>query len=157
MQYNNYTELEFIEAVKQSKSIAEVLRRLNLVVAGGNYSTIRNKIKDLNLSQVHMTGQASNKGRKFGPKRALVDYLSNKYRIASYKLKNKLIAENIFVAQCDNCKLTTWLDSSIPLELHYIDGDHMNNNLLNLQLLCPNCHTLTDNYRGKGIGRGTRT
>ena len=35
------------------------------------------------------------------------------------------------------------------LELHHIDGNHSNNELSNLTLLCPNCHALTDNYRGK--------
>jgi len=39
----------------------------------------------------------------------------------------------------------------IPLELHHIDGNQTNVSLDNLQLLCPNCHTLTDNYRGKGV------
>ena len=28
-----------------------------------------------------------------------------------------------------------------------------NNKLENLQILCPNCHTMTDNYRGKNIGK----
>ena len=37
----------------------------------------------------------------------------------------------------------------IPLELHHIDGNNQNNNLTNLTLLCPNCHAMTDNYRGK--------
>jgi len=47
------------------------------------------------------------------------------------------------------CKQITWLEKDIPLELHHIDGDHSNNELSNLTLLCPNCHALTDNYRGK--------
>ena len=37
--------------------------------------------------------------------------------------------------------------------LHHIDGDNTNNKLENLQILCPNCHTMTDNYRGKNIGK----
>ena len=35
------------------------------------------------------------------------------------------------------------------MELHHINGNNMDNCLENLQLLCPNCHALTDNYRGK--------
>jgi hypothetical protein len=34
------------------------------------------------------------------------------------------------------------------LELHHKDGDRTNNILSNIELLCPNCHALTDNYRG---------
>ncbi len=37
----------------------------------------------------------------------------------------------------------------IPLEVHHIDGDNRNNDVDNLLLLCPNCHALTNNYRGK--------
>jgi len=46
------------------------------------------------------------------------------------------------------CQHTTWLDQPIPLELHHKDGDRTNNTLPNIELLCPNCHALTDNYRG---------
>ena len=41
----------------------------------------------------------------------------------------------------------------IPLEVHHLDGDRMNNELSNLQLLCPNCHALTENWRGKNISK----
>ena len=37
------------------------------------------------------------------------------------------------------------------MELHHINGNHNDNRLENLQLLCPNCHAYTDNYRGKNI------
>lgn len=51
--------------------------------------------------------------------------------------------------QCECCKLTTWLEQPINLELHHRDGDKSNNELDNLQLLCPNCHSYTDNYGSK--------
>lgn len=42
-----------------------------------------------------------------------------------------------------------WQDKEIPLELHHINGNNRDNRLENLMLLCPNCHALTDSYRGK--------
>lgn len=33
--------------------------------------------------------------------------------------------------------------------MHHKDGNHFNNNLNNLELLCPNCHYFTDSYKGK--------
>jgi 5-methylcytosine-specific restriction endonuclease McrA len=59
--------------------------------------------------------------------------------------------------QCECCKCKDWLDNPIPLEVHHIDGDRLNNELSNLQLLCPNCHALTDNYRGRNITNKKRT
>ena len=48
--------------------------------------------------------------------------------------------------KCENCGLEEWLGQPINLEIHHIDGNHYNNDLSNLQLLCPNCHSYTDNY-----------
>lgn len=140
-------DLEII--VKNSISIRQVLQNLNIVPAGGNYLTIKNKIKKYNIDISHFTGQAHNKGKKFGSKRPVNDYLSNKQSIQSWKLKKRLLQEKLFDYKCYNCNQTSWLDQPIPLELHHIDGDNQNNNLANLTLLCPNCHALTDNYRGK--------
>jgi len=49
--------------------------------------------------------------------------------------------------------MTEWLGRPIPLELHHIDGNRDNNVLENYQLLCPNCHALTDSYRGRNSAK----
>lgn len=56
--------------------------------------------------------------------------------------------------KCSNCKLSKWQDESIPLEAHHKDGNHNNNSEENLELICPNCHSLTDNYKSKNRGNG---
>jgi len=149
--YRTYTEEQIIDAVKTSLSIREVLGKLNLKEAGGNYSTTKKYIKELNLDTSHFTGQGWNKGKTIGPKRPLEDYLSNQFPIGSYKLKHRLLKAGIFEHRCSNCQLTEWLGKPIPLELDHIDGNHENNNLLNVRFLCPNCHTLTPTYRGKKL------
>ena len=50
------------------------------------------------------------------------------------------------------CQLCEWGEvnqytNTTPLEIHHIDGDYKNNNEDNLQLLCPNCHALTETYK----------
>lgn len=67
------------------------------------------------------------------------------YRIAGGKLLNELL--KIRPRQCECCKRKTWMKQPITLEVHHIDGDNTNNELSNLQLLCPNCHSYTDNWR----------
>lgn len=52
---------------------------------------------------------------------------------------------------CDICKLKEWQGKNIVIEVHHIDGDNLNNKLDNLQFLCPNCHSQTDNFRVKNI------
>ena len=41
------------------------------------------------------------------------------------------------------------MGEEIPLELHHKDGDHSNNSISNFEILCPNCHAFTENYRGR--------
>lgn len=50
---------------------------------------------------------------------------------------------------CNKCGLDRWLENEIPLELEHKDGNNKNNNRDNLEMLCPNCHALTDTWRGK--------
>lgn len=56
---------------------------------------------------------------------------------------------NIRGNRCENCGLEEWLGKPIPLQLHHKDGDGWNNELANLELLCPNCHAMTDNWCGR--------
>ncbi|MGB7338353.1 MAG: HNH endonuclease signature motif containing protein, partial [Phototrophicaceae bacterium] len=58
--------------------------------------------------------------------------------------------------KCEICGLSEWLNQPIPLELDHIDGDPDNNVESNLRLICPNCHALTDTYKGANSGNSTR-
>lgn len=157
MKSRSYSENDLKEAIASSRSIRQVLKKVGLKPAGGNYQTIRSFIKTMNLDTSHFTGKSWNKGLKLQPKRPIEDYLSNKYKISSYKLKLRLIKEGVFERRCYFCNQEQWLENPIPLELDHIDGNHQNNNLSNLQLICPNCHALTPNYRGKNKGNYSKS
>lgn len=152
---NKYTKEEFQNAVLNSKSIAQVCKKLNLKPQGGNYQTIHKNLKEWNIDTSHFTGQGWNVGLKFIPKQAkpLNELLVYGDFTQSYKLKNKLLKANLKKQQCEICKRKTWLKKPISLELHHIDGDKLNNQIDNLQLICPNCHQQTNNYRSKNMGR----
>lgn len=147
----SWTDADLIRAVSSSKSIAGVLRSLNLIPAGGNYPIVQDKIKELNLDTSHFTGRGWNVGMKFkpNPPKPLEEILVNGVRYQSYKLLKRLENENIKPHICENCGLTEWMGKPISLELHHKNGDSLDNRLENLQVLCPNCHSQTDNYRGK--------
>lgn len=51
--------------------------------------------------------------------------------------------------KCKKCQGEEWQGERISLCIHHIDGNHINNEIDNLQVLCPNCHAQTDNYCGK--------
>jgi len=146
MRFKKYTKEQLIEAVKLSTSIRTTLIKLNVSPHGGNYRVINNYIKKLNLDISHFTGKAHNKGRKTGPKRPIESYLNNEYKITSHKLRKRLIKEGYFEHKCYYCNNTEWNKLPIPLELEHKDGNHYNNNLNNLTLLCPNCHAQTSTY-----------
>lgn len=149
----NYTDKQLVQATKQSISIRQTLIVLGIVPAGGNYATIKKHIERLNLDTSHFLGQAQNKGKTLQPKRPIEDYLSNRHSIQSHPLRLRLIKEGYFTHKCYRCNLTTWQGRPIPIELEHKDGNHHNNRLENLTILCPNCHALTPTYRGKNISK----
>jgi hypothetical protein len=64
MKSKNYTDEQFIEAVKTSLSVLQVLKKINLISAGGNYMSFRQKVKELQLDISHFTGSGHLKGKK---------------------------------------------------------------------------------------------
>jgi Zn finger protein HypA/HybF involved in hydrogenase expression len=69
----------------------------------------------------------------------------------SYQLSNYIIRyiKEKYNNKCCKCgwdKINPTTGNS-PLEVHHKDGDYTNNDEDNLELLCPNCHSLTDTYK----------
>ncbi len=121
-----------------------------MTAKGGNYNTLRRKIKELNLDTSHFKGQAWSKGKNF-IKRPTEDYLNNTKEISSWKLKNRLLKEHLKENVCEMCGISEWNGKPISCQLHHKDGNNANNSLDNLQMLCPNCHSQTDNFAGKNL------
>lgn len=150
-----YTNEQFIEAVKDSKSIRQVLFKLKLKEAGGNYSICKKRILDLKIDDSHFgtikERQGWSKGKKFKSTRKIPidDILKENSHYQSFKLKKRLLLNKMMEPICSNCNLREWLNEPIPLELDHINGINTDNRFINLRLLCPNCHAKTSNYRGK--------
>ena len=96
-------------------------------------------------------GQQAKKGQQKGSNvyKDSSNYLGqNALPITSHKLKLKLIRDGLKEEKCECCGNTHWLGIKLPLELHHKDGNHYNNELSNLEILCPNCHAISGDNAG---------
>ena len=66
-------------------------------------------------------------------------------------LKQRLIRLGLKDERCEICGISDWRGAPLSLALHHVNGDGADNRLENLQLLCPNCHSQTDNFSGRNI------
>lgn len=147
---HSYTVEEFKNAVQGSYSIAQALNKLGVSPKGGNYRVFKKFEKLYGIDTSHFTGQGHLKGKTHNFNTTpLEQILVKNYEYSSNKLRKRLINEGIKEHKCECCGLSEWLGDPIPLELDHIDGDHYNNTLENLKILCPNCHAKTPTYRGK--------
>ncbi|TRV81511.1 HNH endonuclease [Streptomyces sp. 130] len=143
--------------VAASKSVQEVLRRLGLDLVGGHHTNISRRIKAYGLDTSHFAAP-SRKGetRRRRPEELLVDRTQTlAHRVPGERLKRAMIAMGVpeCCAQCGTEPV--WRHQPLPLEVDHVDGNWRNNQPQNLRLLCPNCHSTTDTYRGRGKKRRT--
>ena len=144
MKYN--WNLERIkEIIPQCINFTEVLEMLSIPRQGNNSNTLKRLLDENNIDYSHFTGRA----RVYNnTSTSIKEYLSNRVKITSGKLRIKLLTEGLKENKCEICGITKWLGKPIVCQLHHIDGNNQNNNLENLQILCPNCHSQTENYCG---------
>lgn len=132
--------------VSKSLSWAEVCRSLNIKAMTGSQSHIKSVCEHYEISFEHFTGQAWNKGKTYTRKDALT-YCFKGSTENSHRLKNRLIKDGYKMSKCEKCGIEEWQGEPVVLELDHIDSDHLNNEISNLQILCPNCHALKTRKR----------
>lgn len=153
-----YNEQELLEAVSKATSIRTCLKILGRVPKGGNYKILKSYLDKFNIDYSHFTGKGWRKGKTFKTERKKLDQIlckNSTYKSGSpyqsSKIKELLFKNKIKDRKCEICNIEKWRGKDLSFELHHIDGDSQNNELQNLQILCPNCHSLTENFRGKNI------
>ena len=107
------------------------------------------RIKRQQLSTEHFSGQAHSRGSTGGQKPIEYYLVPNCFSISSHRLKLRLIKEGIKEHRCEVCKTVEWMGKPVPIELDHINGDHHDNRLNNLRIICPNCHAQTPTFSGK--------
>lgn len=153
--WKNYTESELRQALQSSPSISQAIKTLGIEPFGGNYSTIKRYIKNLDIDISHMTGQGWLKGKThniFNPARIPLENIlveNSSYAGGNHRLKSRLFKMGLIRRECYECRLKDWQGKSLSLELDHINGVPTDNRIENLRLLCPNCHSQTPTWRGR--------
>ena len=143
-----YTKEQFIEAVASCFNIRQICIKIGITPRGANYQTVKDYIKIFNLDTSHFTPYSAS-GNQSSKKIPTEVYLNNEHPIMSTKLRMRLLKEGLLENRCYECGIVQWRGKPLSLELDHIDGNNQNNNLSNLQILCPNCHSQTPTSKGK--------
>jgi len=147
-----WSENDLRKATKQSTSVRQILHKIGLIEAGGNYAQIKKYLEEYKIDISHLKGQGWNKGlRGIGkPIIPLNKILVKNSNFQSYKLKNRLFDVRLKKPVCEKCGWSKKSkDGRIPLELDHMNGNSKDNRLKNLRILCPNCHSLEPTHRGR--------
>lgn len=139
---------QFVELLKKSSTISEVLFKLGYTVKGNSwgYSQVKRRMDDLNLdysifkgkSAVIKTGRLNNVRKE--------DILKENCKHQRTVLRRYIIKNNLIPYKCAICGCTEWQGKTLSLELDHINGINNDNRLENLRFLCPNCHSQTSTY-----------
>lgn len=127
--------------------------------AGSKTPPLRKYLDQNNISHTHLPSgryvwHRSPQGKKALalkskiPKRSLSELLvENSPHKSSYSLKKKLIDEGLLEDKCLHCGILPFYNGKpLSLDLDHINGNHSDNRIENLRVLCPNCHRQTPTF-----------
>ncbi|SHK92632.1 HNH endonuclease [Actinacidiphila paucisporea] len=143
-----HTESRLRAAVAASSSIKDVVRHLGISQVGGNHTHISRRIAALGIDTGHFSRSA---GRSPGGGRSdpLHMRAPERGRVPGRRLRRALLAAGV-AEECAMCGIgPEWNGRPIVLEVDHVSGEWWDNRPRNLRLLCPNCHAVTDTYRGR--------
>ena len=174
-----YPENDFINLVKENYSLNSIKTNMKLNKNnGGQNITIRNRIDYLNLNISHFSHSKSMKkwideNKTLSLEKILVEnktpsleqnlvkkqtilfekilVKNSKYKKGT-EIKQKLYKAKLKEEKCELCGIgNIWNNKKLILQLDHINGVHSDNRIENLQIVCPNCHSCTENYCGRNV------
>mgnify|MGYP000887062269 FL=1 len=73
----------------------------------------------------------------------------SKYKGSTDAIKRRFLKEYNIPYECSSCKINSWMNQKLSLQLDHKNGRRNDNRPENLRLLCPNCHSLTQTFAGR--------
>lgn len=141
----------FKRLVSESWSRSEICSKLNLRKSSASFAILNRRIarEGLNTSHFRLGGETAN-NRRYSNEEIFVLNVKTSHQ---EKVRRRLIKDKLLEYSCKNCGLNTWQNKTITLELDHINGNRNDNRLNNLRFLCPNCHSQTETFGGRNIGK----
>ena len=158
---NKYSKENLEKIVRESLNKTDALKKLGNNVSGGNFNTLTRYINKYNLDISHFTENNKKIYRdllKSGTINNIHDLkdilVVNSTYASSTHLKERLYQEGLKQRICEKCGQTeNWNGEKMALILDHINGDHFDNRIENLMIVCPNCNaTLSTHCRGNRYG-----
>lgn len=143
-----HTKARLREVVACSYSVAEVVRRLGISPVGGNQAHIGRRIAELGIDTSHFTAVPRRRSKGTMRNRLVLGSPADG-RVGGGRLRKELLRRGI-PERCAMCHTgAEWNGKPLCLEIDHHNGDWWDNRPDNLRFLCPNCHAVTDTYRGR--------
>lgn len=146
--HRTWSNSQMKNAIVSSLTISDVLRMLGLKIKAGNYTTVRNFIREHHIDVSHMTGFRASTHNRFQP--PLENILVKNSSYSRRSLKKRLLKLGLLSNSCSICGLSeTWNRKPIIMVIDHINGDNVDNRIENLRMLCPNCNSQQSTFCGR--------
>jgi Zn finger protein HypA/HybF involved in hydrogenase expression len=145
---------QLCEIVKSKNTITDILKHFGILNRGGNFKTLKRRLQSEDIDFSHITlGIGNRKGKNQSNKKIpLSDILVENSSYDKNHLKHRLIDEGILENKCKECGLEKeWNNKKISLQIDHINGNVKDHRIENLRIICPNCHSQTENFAGKKL------